>query len=276
MKNVLWNLQKYNAPKWLTEDRVSYLTVMGSHAYGTNTPESDFDFYGFCLPPVEVTFPHLKGYVPGFSENVPNFENFQGLHLEDFDVQFDLTVYSLPRYFSLCMKGNPNMVDSLFTADECVVKQDNVGKMVRDNKNLFLSQRCWHSFKGMAYSHVSRLRSGHTKDGRMELANKFGYDTKDAYHCVRMLMEVDMVLHEGTLDLQRNKEMLKDVRNGSWTLNDVLDFFDRKMNDLDTFLSTGECAVPYGPDEKAITKLLVDCMEEKYGRLGVYGFGLYK
>lgn len=270
----VFNFSALKAPYWLTRESVQYLTVVGSHAYGTSTPESDFDFYGFCMPPLEYVFPHTAGYIEGFSENIPHFENFEVQHVSCKEIEFDATIYSIVKYFSLCMKGNPNMVDSLFTPNNCIVALSNIGTMVRKNANLFLSQRCWHSFKGMAYSHISRLRSGHTKEGRLYLAEKYGYDTKDAYHSIRMLLEIEMILREGTLDLEYHKDTLKGIREGAWSLIDVLEIADRKIIALDEFLSRNECAVPYSPDEKAIRSLLVKCLEEYYGNLDKIGFPL--
>lgn len=53
---------------------------------------------------------------------------------------------------------------------------------------------------------------------RINLIDKFGYDTKFAYNLVRLLNECEQILVEGDLDLERSKEMLKSIRKGEWSL----------------------------------------------------------
>lgn len=37
-------------------DRTIFMTLSGSHAYGLNTPESDEDYRGVCVPTKEYLF----------------------------------------------------------------------------------------------------------------------------------------------------------------------------------------------------------------------------
>ena len=256
----------------------SYLTLMGSRAYGTNNIDSDYDFYGFVVPPADIVFPHLKGEINGFGRNVQKFEQFQAQHVpHPFYREYDITVYNIVKYFQLVMEGNPNMVDSLFTPDSVVQYADEVAKMVRENRKLFLSQKMYHTFKGMLWAHLNRLKSGHTKQGRLNLAEKYGYDTKDAYHSVRMLLELKQVLYYGDLDLTKNSNYLKDVRNGEFTLEHMVNSIETQLYDLEkaVFDNPHLLAVPYKPDEDKIHSLLVNCLEEKYGNLAAFGFGKY-
>jgi len=76
---VLQRLDKKNLihpPKWLI-DNTHYLTLMGSLAYGCQTDSSDNDVYGFCIPPKEDIFPHLKGEIFGFGKQKQRFEQYQ-------------------------------------------------------------------------------------------------------------------------------------------------------------------------------------------------------
>ena len=54
--------ESLNKPKWMSG--YSYLTIMGSRAYGSATEDSDYDFYGFVVPPKEIVFPYLAGDIP--------------------------------------------------------------------------------------------------------------------------------------------------------------------------------------------------------------------
>ena len=50
-----------------------------------------------------------------------------------------------------------------------------------------------------------------------QLVAAHGYDTKFAYHVVRLIGEVEQILVEQDVDLQRDRELLKAIRRGEWT-----------------------------------------------------------
>ena len=83
---------------------------------------------------------------------------------------------NLIKYFKLVSDGNPNMVDSLFVPQSCIIYQNEIGRLVRENRKLFLSQKMYHTFKGMMWSHLSRIKQGNPKEGRRELVKKYGFD----------------------------------------------------------------------------------------------------
>lgn len=92
-----------------------------------------------------------------------------------------------------------------------------------------------------------------------------GIDTKFTYHVVRLLDEVEQILIEGDVDLQRNREQLKAIRRGDWTADQVREYFARKEKELETaYLNS---SLPHGPDEAKIKRLLLDCLEEHFGDL---------
>lgn len=262
-----------NKPDFITYQNVNMLTLMGSHAYGTNTPESDTDYYGFVVPPIEYLFPNTIGNIVGFGTQLKNFNQFEGQHLEDGKGSvFDITIYNIARYFHLCMDGNPNMIDSLFTDKESVSFIDNIGQMVRDNRKLFLSQLCYHRFKGMAFSHISRLKNRQREGNRLELIGRYGYDVKDASHIIRLLGELKQILLNGDLDLKENSKMILGVKQGNWTKEQVLVYFDQQMSFMDKMMDEGKVYPPYAPDEKRIKSLLLWCIEETYGTLDKFGY----
>jgi predicted nucleotidyltransferase len=246
--------------------------VMGSHAYGTNTSTSDWDFYGFIVPPPEYIFPNISGRLAGFGKQLQEFNQYQGQHLVNpKGVEYDVTVYNITRYFQLCMDGNPNMIDSLFTDESDLVKSDNISYIVRQNRTMFLSQKCWHTFKGMAHSHLSRLNNRIRVGKRSEIVEKYGYDVKDASHIVRLMGELKQILEEGDLFLKVNSGMVMDVKEGRWTKEEVISYFEETMTHLSLLVEKG-CAVPHSPNEKSIKDILLWALEEKYGSLEKYGY----
>ncbi len=100
---------------------------------------------------------------------------------------------------------------------------------------------------------------------RYEGVKMYGYDPKFAYHIVRLISEVEQILVEGDLDLQRNNEQLKDIRRGKWNENDIRDWFTRREKDLAVVYDNSK--LPHSPVEAPIKQLLLDCLEEHYGNL---------
>jgi len=117
-----------------------YEVIMGSVAYGVSNDSSDMDMYGMYCPPIDYIFPEAAGIIRGFGEqkDFKKVDNFQRHHIMCDGKEYDLALYSIIRYFDLCMQNNPNMIDSLFVPDRCVVHIDTVGEIMRENRRLFL------------------------------------------------------------------------------------------------------------------------------------------
>jgi len=259
-------------PKWLP-GCIAYETIMGSMAYGVSSDSSDMDVYGFCVPPKDDVFPHLRGEIPGFGRQLQRFEQFQQHHVEDKDAlagkgrEYDLTIFSLVKFFQLAMENNPNIVDSLFTPRECVLYCNQIGERVRERRQIFLHKGAWHKFKGYAYSQVHKMEIKTPQEGskRAQTIEEFGFDLKFGYHVVRLLDEVEQILTLGDLDLQRDRERLKAIRRGEWSLEQVKEFFVTKEKELESAYTSSK--LPHGPDEAAIKTLLLECLEIQYGSL---------
>lgn len=268
---ILDNLYKHNRihpPKWMLPN-TAYLTVMGSQAYGVSTDDSDLDVYGFCIPPKDLVFPHLAGEIPGFGRQIQRFDQWQEHHVKDpnKEVEYDFSVYSIVKYFQLCMDNNPNMIDSLFTPRYCVIHSTNISEIIREKRRMFLHKGSWHKFKGYAYAQMSKIRNKVNASNEKRAASiaEHGYDLKFAYHIVRLLNEVEQILVEGDLDLQRNREQLKDIRRGEWTIDQVEEYFESKERILEATYASS--TLQHSPDEDAIKQLLLNCLEEHYGDL---------
>jgi len=257
-------------PRWLPAN-VQYETVMGSLAYGVSSDASDFDVYGWAIPPKDDVFPHLRGDIPGFGRQHKRFEQFQEHHVRDPDAlsgrgrTYDLTVFGIVKFFSLAMDNNPNVIDSLFTPASCVLHSTRVGNLVRENRRLFLHRGAWPKFKGYAYSQLHKIAIKQPTGKRAELVEKYGMDVKFAYHVVRLLGEVEQILLEGDIDLQRDNERLKAIRRGEWTEGRLRQWAAEKEADLERAYAASK--LPAVPDEAAIRTLLLNCLEEHYGSL---------
>lgn len=114
-------------------DNPDYLVVSGSRLYGTDRSTSDWDYRGFTIPP----FDYLIG--------LQNFEMGSG-------EGEDNKVFSLKRFFDLVSAGDPQLTETLFVPDDKIIKINKVGRKVRDNRSLFLSNLIYKRIMGYGYS----------------------------------------------------------------------------------------------------------------------------
>lgn len=266
--NDLQSRNLIHPPPWLPST-THYLCIMGSFAYGVAGDDSDSDIYGWAIPMKEMIFPHLAGEIPGFGKQIQRFEQWQEHHIKDESngKEYDFSVYNVVKYFQLCMNNNPNMIDSLFVPERCVIHCSAVGNIVRENRKMFLHKGCWPKLRGYAYSQLHKMVIKNPKPGskRAKLIEEKGMDTKFAYHIVRLILQAEEILTTGDLHLDQNSEVLKAIRRGEWTQQRVEKFFEQKEHALNKAYE--ESKLPWGPDEKVIKELLLSCLEHHFGSL---------
>jgi len=263
IKRLMKENTKVTPPKWLP-DNVMYLCISGSVAYGVSTDASDKDIYGFAIPPKEMLWKPLNQHIPGF-DKLQGFDQWQQHHIQSTDGnEYDFSVYNITKFFHLVSQCNPNMIDCLFVPRECVIHSTAISEKLRESRHMFLHKGAWHKFKGYAYStiHKMRIKSPAPGSKRAILHEKYGYDTKFAFHVIRLLNEIEQILTEGDLDLQRDREQLKAVRNGQWTENEIYEYFTDKEKLLEEVYMKSE--LRHSPDIDAIRKLLFECLEMHY------------
>lgn len=248
----------------------NYEVIMGSSAYGVSNNTSDIDVYGMYIPPIDYIFPESAGYIRGFGPQ-PNFnkvDNFQRHHIKCENKEYDLTLYSIIRYFDLCMDNNPNMIDSLFVPQRCIIHIDTVGDIMRENRRLFLHKGIQKKLLGYAFGQFKKIRSQTREGGRAASVKEFGYDVKNAYHVVRLVQQAEMVMTTHDLDLELNRELLKSVRRGEWTLERLESWFEQRQRDLEMLYVSSDLRL--APDVDTIKSLLMQCLEAKFGSLDAY------
>ena len=114
------------------------LTLGGSHAYGTNIETSDVDIRGCAL---------------NAKEEILTNKNFEQFVNEDTDT----TIYSFNKLIHLLTNVNPNTIEMLGCKPEHYLYLSPIGKELLDNRHLFLSKKCIHSFGGYASAQLRRL-----------------------------------------------------------------------------------------------------------------------
>jgi len=123
-----------------------YLMMRGSQAYGTNTPESDIDYGGICLPTKDVFF------------GIDKFESEENWKDENGN-KVDKVIYSFGKAIDLLTANNPNVLDYLCTPDSAILKSSDIWDMVKDNTDLFISKVAKKSFLGYAQAQLGRIET---------------------------------------------------------------------------------------------------------------------
>jgi predicted nucleotidyltransferase len=246
----------------------SYEVIMGSFAYGVSSDTSDVDLYAVSIPPNSVLYPHTAGYVYGLLEHPPVFEVINKHHVEMGAKVVDFNIYGIVKYFNLCADNNPNMLDSLFVPDRCIIFADDAGMHLRNNRHAFLHKGAYVKYRGYFFQQLTKLVNGQlSKASRQELVEKYGFDTKFAYHIVRLALQVEELLTTGDMDLERNKEVLKSIRKGAWTKQELLDWAKNKEAELDKLYLNSTGVLPEKRDNSKLKKLFNEIVEIKNGKV---------
>ena len=119
-------------------DMICLIGLGGSHAYGTNVPESDLDIRG-----IAVNHPY----------DLLTNSNFEQVC----DSTTDTTIYSFNKMISLLSQCNPNTIEILGLKPDHYLYLDEIGQKLLDNKHLFVSKKCINTFGGYAYAQLRRL-----------------------------------------------------------------------------------------------------------------------
>jgi predicted nucleotidyltransferase len=125
---------------WLVDNTI-FLTLHGSHAYGTNTPSSDVDVKGIAIPPTE----YYLGFSKGFEQ--AEFKDPDGV------------VYEIRKFFKLARDCNPNIIEVLHTDESDWISVHPVGRKIIENRHIFMSKKAYYTFFGYARAQLKRINT---------------------------------------------------------------------------------------------------------------------
>lgn len=121
-------------------DRILYLVVSGSYGYGTQHENSDIDLRGCTIEGKEVLF------------GLESFEQYE-------DLNTDTVIFGLKKFVKLGLNANPQTLELLGIDEDCIYQMTSYGKLLRDNAELFLSQKVADTFGGYAMAQLRRLQN---------------------------------------------------------------------------------------------------------------------
>ena len=244
-ENLLQKIQRITEfPEWLEENCI-LAVYRGSLAHGTYDKEvCDKDILGVVVPKQRQVF---------------GLERFEQA-IWDKTEPWDIVLYELRKYINLLLKSNPNVLSLLFLQKNGYVKRTELGELLINNREIFLSKQCYKSFCGYARGQFHRMLHINWPgmgEKRKKLVEKFGYDTKNASHLIRLLRMGIELLSTGELNvLRHDSQELLAIKRGEWSLAKV----EREANRL--FPLMEEALVKTSlPDKPDYHKAEAICME---------------
>ena len=204
-----------------------------------------------------------------FVGQLNNYFGFQKKEVhEKFIKEYDSVCYEIKKFVSLLLKSNPNVLQMLFLPKNYILYVNEFGKMLIDNKELFISKQAYHSFSGYAYGQLKRMTSftcnGYMGQKRKQLVEKYGYDCKNASHLIRLLRMGIEFLTDGVLYVEReDAPQLLDIKRGKWTLEKVKEESTRLFHlAQEAYVRS---SLPSKLDYDKINELCVNVVEMKLG-----------
>ncbi len=228
--------------------------VVGSHNYNLNDKDSDKDFKIFVLP----TFDDLY------------FGNQFSTETKVGD-EFDYNAHDVRKLPYLWWKSNINFVEVLFSTDvRCNPRYVRYIELVFANKEKLASMNLPYLYSaclGMHFNKYKLLEKGTA--GTQFLVDKFGYDTKQALHCYRVLDFLQRYKDNGFSDFRQaiwysdsKRDFMLQIKHGAYSLEQFKEMVLQKRYETE-ILKTIYQEQPINNDVKQklddATKELVSC-----------------
>jgi hypothetical protein len=130
----------------LLPENLILLGYRGSIAHNMYVPQEnpdsidDKDLMGVFVGPVQ----HYLGF--GADEVKESFIN-----------EWDAVSYEIRKFIGLLLKCNPNVLSLLWVPDRHLVFEHKLGRLLRENRSLFVTKAVYHSFNGYAYGQFKRM-----------------------------------------------------------------------------------------------------------------------
>ena len=155
-----------------------FCKLWGSRSHNTELPSSDWDFLGVYQAPTSSI---LSLHPP--PDTVDNAEgqkpDFQG--------------HEIKKFCGLLLKGNPGIVEMLFTEKFVWAHEDWLE--IKERRKYFLTQTCVRQYLGYAEGQLKKLFAHGGEGGLHTKGGKFS--EKWAYHLIRLLWDAHRIAKGG-------------------------------------------------------------------------------
>lgn len=131
MKQITYEFLKENG-------LILFETIIGSQAYGTQTPTSDVDKkFVFILP---------QDYILGTG------------YIEQLNVNADYTGWEIKRFLELMGTNNPTVLELLNSPEDCIISKHPLFDLILKHKDEFITKMCKNSFGGYARQQIVKAK----------------------------------------------------------------------------------------------------------------------
>jgi len=196
-----------------------YACYVGSQSHNTYVPKNDpnaiddIDILCIVVPPPKA----VLGLKP--------WKETEQIQIDECDI----VVHSVSKFVRLLLKGNPNMLGALWVREQDRLHCDPRFQEFLTHRSAFSTKESFHSFAGYANEQLRKMSSGanaykgYMGEKRKSLVDKFGYDTKNAAHLIRLLRMCVEFLQSGELKVFRDEdgEVIRGIKRGEWSLEEV-------------------------------------------------------
>lgn len=193
-----------------TIERVILHGIMGSRSVGTHTEDSDYDEMAVVLASDDVYL------------GLDYYGNQGTREIRRPEENLEVVQYEFTKFLRLCKNFNPNVIPLLYLNRSSYVATPE-GMELIENRDMFNSWTAVESFCGFAYNQLKKMKQPTGKQGekRKKLIEKYGYDTKYAYHAIRLSeMLNEFIQSDGqVLNVWRgdiDKDFLIEIREGKY------------------------------------------------------------
>ena len=259
-RDLIKNKHESERAREIAENNTILRVQVGSGLHGVSIEGTDDrDEMGVCIEPPECVI------------GLEKFEQYQyrtqpeGVRSGPGDL--DLVIYSLRKWARLAAQGNPTVLLMLFAPEHewCnpvlpVTDHYWRGRELQGNKDLFISKECGRRFQGYLSAQKDRmlgLRSQRTN--RPELIDLYGFDTKFAYHAIRLGLQGKELLETGHITLpmpEPYRSILRELRKGAYSKQYALDWIDDLQDGLAVL--TEKVDLPEQADMMKLNRWLID------------------
>jgi predicted nucleotidyltransferase len=117
---------------------ILFETIVGSQAYGTQTPTSDEDHkFVYILP----------------------MDNILGTgYVEQLNVTKDITGWEIKRFLELMGSNNPTVLELLNSPEDCIISKHPLFDIILERKEDFITKICKDSFGGYARQQIKKAK----------------------------------------------------------------------------------------------------------------------